>query len=456
MTDRARALGLTAARVTAERVTAEQSVRAQSRVAGALAQRGIERGGRVAFLCPSSAGLIAALVGALRAGIVPVCLNPSLLEHERRLLLDDADPGLVVEPRELASLLEGPEADLAPVPLARPMHYTSGTTGRPKGVWSGVLDETAAVALHDDESTVWGFSADDRLLVASPLHHSAPLRFSAGVLLAGGEVCVLERFDAAAVVEAVATFRPTVAFFVPAHLHRLFALGALPPLDSFRLLAHAGAPCPVPLKEAALAAFPSGTVWEFYGSTEGQFTVCSPDEWLARPGTVGRARPRRTVWVDDGTVWCDVPHFARFEYWRDPEKTAQAWRGSAFTVGDLGRIDHDGFLFLDGRRDDLIISGGVNVYPNEVEAALSMTAGIDEVVVFGVPDDRWGERVCAAVIGDVSAGAVVAHARATLAAYKCPKDVYLVDDLPRTASGKVRRSAVAGHLGLDVQRRDRG
>ena len=443
-------------RTTSERVTAEQSVRAQLRAAGALAQRGIVSGGRVAFVCPNSAGLIAAILGALRTGIVPVCLNPSLLEHERSLLLDDADPGLVVGPRELAALLDGPEADLAPVPLARPMHYTSGTTGTPKGVWSGVLDETAARALYDDESEVWGFLADDRLLVASPLHHSAPLRFSAGVLLAGGEVCVLERFDAAAVAEAIAAFRPTVAFFVPAHLHRLFALGALPPLDSFRLLAHAGAPCPVRLKEAAFAAFPTGTVWEFYGSTEGQFTVCPPDEWLARPGTVGRARPRRKLSVDEGTIWCEVPPFARFEYWRDPEKTARAWRGSAFTVGDLGRLDDDGFLFLEGRRDDLIISGGVNVYPLEVEAALSTAAGIDEVVVFGVPDERWGERVCAAVIGDAGAAAVMTHARATLAAYKCPKDVYLVDDLPRTASGKVRRSAVAGHLGLDVERGDRG
>ena len=447
---------MTPPRVATERVSGEQSVRAQSRVAGALARRGVVPGGRVAFLCPNSAGLIAAFLGALRAGIVPVCLNPALLEQERRLLLDDADPALVVGPRELAALLDGPEAELAPVPLARPMHYTSGTTGRPKGVWSGVLDETTARALHDDDAAVWGFSADDRLLVASPLHHSAPLRFSAGVLLAGGEVCVLERFDAAAVAEAIAAFRPTVAFLVPAHLHRLFALGALPPLGSFRLLAHAGAPCPVPLKQAALTAFPTGTVWEFYGSTEGQFTVCPPEDWLARPGTVGRARPGRKVWVDEGTIWCDVPPFARFEYWRDPGKTAQAWRGSAFTVGDLGRLDDDGFLFLDGRRDDLIISGGVNVYPLEVEAALAMAAGIEEVVVFGVPDDRWGERVCAAVIGDVGAPAVMAHARATLTAYKCPKDVYLVDDLPRTASGKVRRSAVAGHLGLDVERGDRG
>jgi len=447
---------LRAGPVTVERVTAEQSRRAQSRVAGALARLGIGRGERVAFLCANSAGLVAACLGALRTGVVPVCLNPALLARERRVLLDDAEPALVAGPRALTALLDGPEADLAPVPLARPMHYTSGTTGTPKGVWSGVLDEATAGALHDDESAVWAFSADDRLLVASPLHHSAPLRFSTGVLLAGGELCVLERFDAAAVADAIATFRPTLAFFVPAHLHRLFALGALPRLDSFRLLAHAGAPCPVALKEAALAAFPTGTVWEFYGSTEGQFTVCSPDEWLERPGTVGRARPGRTLSVDDGTIWCDVPPFARFEYWRDPEKTARAWRGSAFTVGDLGRLDDDGFLFLDGRRDDLIISGGVNVYPLEVEAALTAVEGIEEVVVFGVPDERWGQRVCAAVIGDAAATAVMTHARATLAAYKCPKDVYVVADLPRTASGKVRRSAVASHLGLDVEGGDRG
>jgi acyl-CoA synthetase (AMP-forming)/AMP-acid ligase II len=442
--------------VRGERVTAAESERAQARVAGALGRWGVGRGSRVAFVCPNSAGLIGACLGALRVGVVPVCINPGLLQDEMSVLLDDADPALVVGPRELAELLDGPEADLAPVPLARPMHYTSGTAGRPKGVWSGVLDEVSARALHDDEAAVWGFSADDRLLVASALHHSAPLRFSAGVLLAGGEVCVLERFDATAVAETIAAFRPSVAFFVPSHLQRLFALGSTPPLDSFRLLAHAGAPCPVRLKQAALEAFPSGSVWEFYGSTEGQFTVCPPDDWMARPGTVGRARPGRTLTVDHGTIWCEVPPFARFEYWRDPQKTAEAWRGSSFTVGDLGRLDDEGFLFLDGRRDDLIISGGVNVYPAEVEAALSTVAGVEEVVVFGVADDRWGQRVCAAVIGDAGARALTAHARATLSAYKCPKDVYVVDDLPRTDSGKVRRSAVARHLGLEVERSDAG
>src|ERR1700686_2357235 len=135
---------------------------------------------------------------------------------------------------------------------------------------------------------------------------------------------------------------------------------------SLRLLVHAGSPCPAPLKRVALARVRPGVLWEFYGSTEGQFTVCSPEEWLERPGTVGRARPGRRLEVDDDrVVWCHAPGFARFEYWRDPQATARAWRPGAFTVGDVGRLDRDGYLFLDGRRDDLVISGGVNGYPVE-------------------------------------------------------------------------------------------
>jgi long-chain acyl-CoA synthetase len=237
---------------------------------------------------------------------------------------------------------------------------------------------------------------------------------------------------------------------VPAHLQRLFAHGHLPDLSSFRRLVHAGAPCPTPIKEAALAAFPADSVWEFYGATEGQFTACPPDDWLQHPGTVGRARPRRRLEVDDdGLIWCHVPAFARFEYWRDPERTEAAWRGDAFTAGDLGHLD-EGFLFLDSRRDDLIISGGVNVYPAEVENVLAALAGVEDVAVFGAPDERWGQRVCAAVVGDVRPGAVVDHAHAHLSAYKCPKDVYLVDDLPRTGTGKVRRSRLARQLLEDV------
>jgi len=431
-----------------QRVVAADAERLQARIAGALMQRGVQIGDRVAFVCPNSVELLCGILGAARVGMAPVPLNPTLLDEERETILDNAEPAVVVGPRELAELADGPPTDLAPAPLVRPMHYTSGTTGTPKGVWSGVLDERDAIALQQDESEVWEFAASDVLLVCSPLHHSAPLRFSVGTLLAGGDVVLLERFDADAVAHAIAEERPTLTFVVPAHLQRLFARGHLPDLTSFRRLAHAGAPCPAPIKEAALAAFPAGTVWEFYGATEGQFTVCPPEGWLEHPGTVGRARPRRRLDVDDdGLIWCHAPAFARFEYWRDPDRTTAAWRGDAFTAGDLGHLD-DGYLFIDSRRDDLIISGGVNVYPAEVENVLSTLAGVEDVAVFGAPDNRWGERVCVAVVGDVQPDAVVDHARAHLAAYKCPKDVYVVDDLPRTGTGKVRRSVIAEELGL--------
>jgi long-chain acyl-CoA synthetase len=413
----------------------------QRRVAGALVARGVQAGERVAFSCPSSAGLLVALLGALRSGVVPVPLNPTLLDHERALLLADAEPSLVVD--DPAGLLA--EVDIAPWPRARPMHYTSGTTGRAKGVWSGLLDETSAAALVDEEQAVWGFAPDDVHLVCSPLWHSAPLRFAAGTLLAGGSVVVPERFDPVAIAE----HRPTTAFMVPAHLQRLLAAAEVPPLGSFRLLAHAGAPCPEPLKRAAMAAFPAGAVWEFYGSTEGQFTVCPPEVWEAHPGTVGRARPGRAITADgDGLLWCRAPDHARFVYWRDAGRTAAAWRGDAFTVGDLGRVEPGGLVFLDGRRDDLVISGGVNVYPAEVEQALASFPGVVDVAVFGRADERWGQRVCAAVVGDVDLAALADHARARLAPYKRPKDVYLVAELPRTSTGKVRRNTLAHDLGL--------
>jgi long-chain acyl-CoA synthetase len=314
-----------------------------------------------------------------------------------------------------------------------------------------VLDEAAATALADDEGELWGFAADDVHLVCSPLHHSAPLRFAGGTLRAGGDVVLLGRFEAAAFATAVAGERPTTAFLVPAHLQRLLGPGGpeLPPLTSFRLLAHAGAPCPDPLKRAALDAFPQGTVWEFYGSTEGQFTACPPGDWLERPGTVGRARPGRRLATDpDGTIWCAVPDFARFTYWRDPDKTAAAWRGDAFSVGDLGRLDAEGFLWLDGRREDLLISGGVNVYPLEVERALAACPGVEEVAVFGVPDQQWGTRVCAAVVGPVEVDELRAYARERLAPAKRPKEVVKLTALPHTDRGKVRRSTLAAELGF--------
>lgn len=430
-------------------LTAEQSGRDQRRCAGSLAQQGVSVGDRIVLSLPGSTQYVSAVLGATRSGVVPVPLDPRLTEHERQTILDDVKPALVVDHQaQLESLLEGPERELAPFPLCRPMHFTSGTTGRPKGVWSGMLSREHAAALALEERELWNFNAADIDLVVSPIYHSAPLRFAMGTLLAGGSVVVLPKFDPAAFVDAVHTMRPTSMFCVPAHLQRIFGwldenhttLDA----SSFRLVAHAGAACPEPVRRRAHTTFGLDSVWEFYGSTEGQFTACPAKDWHERPGTVGRARPGRVITTDaEGHMWCAVPPWARFTYWNAPDKTAATWQdtsdGPAFTVGDLGRID-DGYVYLNSRREDLIISGGVNVYPAEVEAALDDAEGLTDLAVFGRDDDRWGQRVCAAYVGTVDEASLRALAEERLAPPKRPKTYQRLETLPRTATGKVRRT----------------
>jgi acyl-CoA synthetase (AMP-forming)/AMP-acid ligase II len=427
---------------------AAESERDQRRAAAALAAAGVARGDRILVSAVASPALLAVVLGALRTGIVPVVLDPALPAAERAALAEDADVALDVG-ADPARLLGQEQAELADVPLARPMHYTSGTTGRRKGVWSGVLPEDDARSLAAEEIDLWGFEPEDRHLVLSPLHHSAPLRFAMHTLLAGGSVLLPGPFDTARAATAITELRPTTAFCVPTHLQRLIGHDAVD-WASFRMLAHAGAPCPAPLKRAVIEALPPGSVWEFYGSTEAQFTVCSTGDWLAAPGSVGRARPGRRLETDErGQLWCAVPVWARFEYWRSPERTAAAWRGDLVTVGDLGRVDDDGRVWLDGRREDLVISGGVNVYPAEVEAVLDGHPGVIESAVFGVPDEEWGQRVVAAYVGSADPGELGAWARSRLGAAKRPKALHRLDELPRTSTGKVRRLDLPEVLGLD-------
>lgn len=419
------------------------------RIAGGLQARGVAEGDRVVVSLPNSIELVAIVWACVGTGRIPVPIDPRLTAHERDPIVTEVAPALILDSLAGLDVLIGDDtADLDPAPRCRPMHFTSGTTGRPKGVWSGFWSADDAASALREERDLWGFSSDDVNLVVSPLYHSAPLRFALGTALAGGSVTVLPTFTADGFCEAVQHVRPTTMFCVPAHLQRLLAhleTARAPDLSSFRLVAHAGAPCPDPVRRGTHELFGTDVVWEFYGSTEGQFTACRGDDWVRHPGTVGRARPCRVIWADgEDELWCAVPSWGRFEYWNDPERTAASWRdsphGPAFTVGDLGRVDGDGYVHLDARRTDLIITGGVNVYPAEVEAALVEVPGVVEIAVFGRPDESWGQRVCAAYVGEASEADLREVADARLAPPKRPKSYELVDALPRTATGKVRRT----------------
>jgi long-chain acyl-CoA synthetase len=448
-----------------------------------LHELGVGSGDRVVVQLGNDLGTFGVLAAACLEGVVAVPLPPDLGPSELREIVEDADPAVLVAdpgqvPRDPAGTVDVPvrtvdAAELAALPgtapsaswpRTRPMAYTSGTTGRRKGVHVGVHDETWGAAWIADEHAAFDRRHGGRHLVVSPLYHSGPFRFALVTALTGGEVLVLPRFDPSAWQATLRSERPTSLFCVPTHLHRLLALPSLTgdDLASLDLLAHAGAPCPEPLKRAVLDLLPGDRVWEFYGSTEGQFTVCPPGVWLEAPGTVGRARAGCRLEVrrehgdlaaagEVGTVWCHVPDHARFAYWRDPARTAAAWDGDAFTVGDLGVLDAAGRLRLAGRPGDLVISGGVNVYPAEVERHLLEQEGVAEAVVYGVPDEEWGERVVAAVVPRPGAELdpdALRHALVDqLRRAEVPKHVTVVDDLPRTATGKIRRVGLAETLG---------
>jgi long-chain acyl-CoA synthetase len=446
---------------------------------------GLTAGDRLMVLRGGDLATFGILSAACLEGIVAVPLPPDLSDVELAAILADAEPrAVLVDPdvvRATAALAawEGPvaarrTAEVAALtgseptarwPRSRPMAYTSGTTGRRRGVCAGVHDEAWGELLIADEHVAFDHRHGGIHLVVSPLYHSGPFRFALVTALTGGRIAVLPRFDAGGWRDALRQVRPTSVFCVPTHLHRLLALPELVPDDlaSLTLLAHAGAPCPVPLKERVLAVAPDDAVWEFYGSTEGQFTVAPPELWRAAPGTVGVARPDRRVAVrgDDGTelppgqvgtVWAHVPDHARFTYWRDPERTAAAWDGDSFTVGDLGRLDAAGRLTLEGRPGDLVISGGVNVYPAEVERALLGLDGVAEAVVFGVPDEEWGERLVAAVVPwpghPLDGDALRTALRAEVSRAKVPRRVLVVEELPRTGTGKVLRVGLEAALGV--------
>ncbi len=440
------------------RLTSATAREAAQATAAWLAEAGLSEGDRIG-IAPAlesdlglaqrqQAAVLSIVWGALSAGIIPVMVNPDLSDRERSHVLTDSDPAVILESTAALEKLtsHSGRVPLAPYPRSRAMHYTSGTTGSPKGVWAGVLSDGDAAQLWGDEITLWGITSADVTLVHGPLAHSGPLRFALYVLLAGGDVLLPGRFDAARLAASLRDDRPTTAFVVPSHIQRLLEHGPDLPPSPYRLLVHAGSACPPVLKQAIHDWAGTDRVWEFYGSTEGQFTAMAGGEWAAHVGSVGSARSDRELRIIDGSIWCRPPVSGHFEYWRDPDKTAAAWQvidGQRwFTVGDLGRLDDDGYLYIDGRRTDLVISGGMNVYPAEVEGVLLEFAGVQDAAVYGMPDDRWGQRVCAAIVGDIDIDELQIWLRPRLSGYKRPKEIHIISGLPHTASGKTKRMSV--------------
>jgi acyl-CoA synthetase (AMP-forming)/AMP-acid ligase II len=302
---------------------------------------------------------------------------------------------------------------------------------------------------------LYGFGPDTVYLSPAPLYHAAPNRYVYRTLTEGGTAVVMAKFDAAEALRLIAAHRVTHSQWVPTMFVRLLALPATEraahDLSSLRVAIHAAAPCPVAVKQAMMAWW-GPILWEYYAGSEGVgTTVISPQDWLCRPGSVGRPvnGVRLHICAEDGT---ELPPgetggirfegAPRFAYHNAPEKTAACYdaRGWA-TLGDLGWVDGAGWLYLSDRRADLILSGGVNLYPAEIEAALAQHPGVAEVAVVGIPHAEMGEQAHAVIVprGTPTAAELDAHCRPLLAGPKRPRSYEFVAELPRSEAGKLLR-----------------
>lgn len=343
------------------------------------------------------------------------------------------------------------------------MLYTSGTTGRPKGVDRAHPDPQKAADMQAILSAVFQFQPDtgkDCALATGPLYHAGPFNLCMTTpLTAGISTVFMDKWEPEAMLQLIEQYRITHTFCVPTMFVRLLQLDDTLrqgfDISTIRFVIHGAAPCSIETKQAMLDWF-GPVIWEMFAGTEGQGTIVSPQEWLEKPGTVGRAAPDHVRILDDdgnqvaagesGTVYLRNPPDSKFCYYKDEEKTASVQCGEYFTAGDMGYLDADGYLFLTGRSAEVIISGGVNIYPQEIDDVLATHPAIADVACVGVPSADWGEEVKAVVqLREGHAGSsqlseeLIALCADRLAKQKTPRSVDYVDELPRSHAGKVLR-----------------
>ena len=441
------------------------------RAAARLLAMGLRSGDRMVWSASASLDAVVANVGALRAGLVVVPANPLYTAREMAHVVDDVRPAAVVlDDPARAGALAGPMAvldrhlesvtggrvvradtpdgtlDAAAPDVAALVGYTSGTTGAPKGA---VLTHGNLLANSEAIARTWRWTCHDRLVHTLPVFHGHGLCVALYTsLLVGGSVVLLPRFDVHTVLDARAGHSATMFFGVPTMYHRLAASPRVSELAALRLAVSGSAALRADL-HGALSAQGGVDVLERYGMTETLMTLSNPYDGERRPGTVGFPFPGVEARVDPagppgegGELLVRGPAvFAG--YWERPAATGAAFDGGWFRTGDLAEVD-DGYVRLLGRSTEVIITGGYNVYPSEVEDVLLTHPGVVEAAVVGLASDEWGEVVCAWVVADgvspPNADSILEHAAAGLAPYKRPRQVRFVDALPRNAMGKVRRS----------------
>jgi long-chain acyl-CoA synthetase len=464
---------------------------ATNQLVRALRSRGLEAGDAVALICTNRPEFAETVAACARGGFRLTPINWHLNADEAGYIADDCEAKALIADARTAELAIG-ALEAAPAVKVRlaiggdidgfesyadalsgepseviedptpgtQMLYTSGTTGRPKGVHRPPATGEARAATVDASAVnLFGYTPGDLHLCTGPLYHAAPLAFSLSMPIAfGSGVVLMDGWNAEEALQLVARHKITHTHMVPTMFHRLLSLPqdvrAKYDVSSLRHVLHGAAPCPVEEKKA-LIDWLGPIVVEYYAATEGVGSFVDSNTWLSKPGTVGKPFIPGQVLIGDedgtevptgevGLVYIKAPAAGRFEYYKDSGKTSDSYRGDYFTLGDMGYMDDDGYLFLTDRTANLIISGGVNIYPAEVDAVLLQHPAVGDAATIGVPNDDWGEEVKAVV--ELQAGIdatpaladeLIAFCRERLASFKCPRTVDFVAELPRQDNGKI-------------------
>ena len=473
-----------------ETVTYRQLDAQSNRIAQLFRSLGLKAGDHIALFLENNARFFEICWGAQRAGLIYTAISSRLTAAEVDYIVSDCGARLFVTSRyladkaaELAPLMTGvahrymvdgtlpgyesweemvarqPAEPIADQVGGYDMLYSSGTTGRPKGVLPVVEPQPidAESPLLTLTRKVYGMSEDTIYLSPAPLYHAAPLRFNMSVMRLGGTSVIMEHFDAEEFLRLIEAHKITHSQLVPTMFVRFLKLPDAVRLkhdvSSLRCAIHAAAPCPIPTKEKMIEWW-GPVVWEYYGGTEGNgLTMCNSAEWMAHKGTVGRAVIGTLRICDEegnelpagesGTVY--FADGRKFEYHNDPKKTAESRHPRGWTtLGDVGYVDADGFLHLTDRKAFMIISGGVNIYPQEAENLLITHPKVMDCAVFGVPNADFGEEVKAVVqprdmeeAGPALADQLMAFCRRHLADIKCPRSIDFEAELPRHPTGKL-------------------